>query len=121
MSDQANLDLVAEFSARIESGAIAFSFAKGGETLNLSEFSKVLFNYLAGYPDVENNLKSEAGRKFQVPSVPPAPTVDDLRAADYLNGHDFGIESLLSVHFSKSDLSKKNSSLTTERWDDFAS
>ena len=106
MSDQANLDLVAEFSARIESGAIAFSFAKGGETLDLSEFSKVLSNYLAGYPDVENDLKSEAGRKFQVPSVPPAPIVDDLRAADYLNGHDFAIESLLSVHFSKSDFSK---------------
>jgi len=48
----------------------------------------------------------ETGRNFQVPTVPSAPTVDDLRKADYLNGHDFVFESLLSVHFSENDASK---------------
>jgi SNF2 family DNA or RNA helicase len=106
LSDQVNSNFIAEFNARIESGAIAFNFSKGGEIVNTSHFSKVFLNYLSGYSEVENDLKRESGRNFQVPIVPSAPTVDDLRAADYLNGHDFSIESLLSVHFSKNDSAK---------------
>jgi len=106
LREQVSSNLIAEFSARVTSGRIEFCFTKGGEAINTIEFKEILLNYLPGYPDVKHDLMRETGRNFQVPTVPSAPTVDDLRKADYLNGHDFVFESLLSVHFSENDASK---------------
>ena len=99
-------DSIAEFNAKIGANGLEFHFTKGLNDLNISKFSKVFENYLNGYQDIASQLRSESGRFFVVPRVPLAPTAADLRSVDYLNGHDFAFESLLSVHFADADESK---------------
>ena len=99
-------DSIAEFNAKIGENGLEFYFTKGQKDLDLSNFSKVFENYLNGYQDIASQLRSESGRFFVVPQVPSAPTAADLQSVDYLNGHDFTFESLLSVHFAEADESK---------------